>query len=336
MKLAATMLSLLLVTLASNLASEASALPESGSPPNDSTFALGSYSSGAAPLSVAKALLPGFTIRRTASEVHLQFSVTDDRGRAFKSLSSQDVQVLDNRISVPVIREFSKLENRSFELGILLDVSDSMQKTLPAERRAVQFLLTHLMQPQTDHVFLATFSKDLQLWQGFTSNRSALEQTLPEIESKGYITYFYDSLLKTCLQRFPRVQASDTAQRILVLISDGEDTGSLHSQAEVIAAAQHREIQIYALSVHSPRLSPAGDKVLKRLAEATGGQSYVINGDRDLAEIFSNMEQQMRTQYELSFQPAEQSAGFHTVQISVAPGPKLHVHARQGYFFDAP
>lgn len=336
MKLAATTLSLLLVLFAAELQSQASALPEPGSDPEDSTFALGNYSSRSAPLSVAKALLPGFTIRRNAPEVHLQFSVTDDHGRPFKSLSSQDVQVLDNRISVSVIREFSKLEDLSLEIGILLDVSDSMQKTLPAERGVVQFLLTHLMRPQTDRVFLASFSNDVQLWHGYTSSGNALEQTLPGIQTKGYITYFYDSLLKTCLQQFPRVQASDTAQHILVLISDGEDTGSLHSQAEVIAAALHREIHIYALSVHSPRLSPPGDKVLKRLAEATGGQSYVINGDRDLAEIFSNMEQQMRTQYELSFQPAEQSAGFHTVQISVAPGAKLHVHARQGYFFDIP
>ena len=336
MKFAVTMLFSLLVVLAANLQSKASALPETGSAPDDSTFALIGYSSDAVPLSVAKALLPGFTIRRTAPEVHFQFSVTDDRGRPFKSLSSQDVQVLDNRISVPVIRNFSRLQDLPLEIGILLDVSDSMQKTLPAERRAVQFLLTHLMQPQTDRVFLAAFSSDVQLWQGYTNNRNALEQTLPGIEPKGHITYFYDSLLKTCLQQFPPVQARDTAQRILVLVSDGEDTGSLHSQSEVIAAAHHREIQIYALSVHSSRLSPAGDKALKRLADATGGQSYVITSYRDLAEIFSNMEQQMRTQYELSFPPAEQSAGFHTVQISVAPGPKLHVHARQGYFFDAP
>jgi len=137
-----------------------------------------------------------------------------------------------------------------------------------------------------------------------------------------------------CLEQFSPSQHGDSAQRILVLISDGEDTGSLHTMADAISAAQRREVQVYALSVHKARQSPPGDSALKRLAESTGGQLYVAASEKDFPGLFAAMEQQMRSQYAVSFQPVDKSPGFHTVQIEMAGGPKFRIHARNGYFLD--
>ena len=105
--------------------------------------------------------------------------------------------------------------------------------------------------------------------------------------------------------------------------------------ADAISAAQRSEIQIFALSVHSPAQVAPGDKVLKQLADATGGQLYVASTEKDFPAIFSAMEQQMRTQYSVSFQPVDQTPGFHSLSDSSwTAGRRLRVHARHGYYFD--
>ena len=95
-----------------------------------------------------------------------------------------------------------------------------------------------------------------------------------------------------------------------MLISDGNDTGSLRSLSEAVGAAQRREIQIFAVSVHPARGVFEGDQTLKRLADSTGGQFFVASSEKDFPAIFAAMEQQMRTQYSVSFQPATQSPDF--------------------------
>ena len=66
--------------------------------------------------------------------------------------------------------------------------------------------------------------------------------------------------------------------------------------------------------------SPPGDKVLKQLAESTGGQLYVVSTEKDFPLLFSATEQQLRTQYFVSFRPVDLTPGFHTVKIQLAGG----------------
>jgi VWFA-related protein len=286
--------------------------------------------------SVAKTLLPGYTIRHEAPEVRLQFSLSDDRGRAVNRLSRSDFQVLDNQRTVTSIRDFSRSDDLPLQLGVLLDISDSVRKNLEHERQAVQFVVRHLLRSSSDHAFLATFSRDMKLRETFTDDREALLRATSAIAQQGHATYLFDSLYHLCLDEFPPGSASDTAQRVLLLISDGNDTGSVHSLEEAITVAQRRGIQIYALTFHPSRFSSVGDQTLKRLSDATGGQFMIASTDKDIPGMCATMEQQMRAQFAVSFQPAEPSPGFHLVQIKLLGDSKLRVHARQGYFFGTP
>ena len=291
---------------------------------------------GAIPLpgpAVAKTPLPGYTIRHEASEVRLQFTISDDRGRPVNRLSLSDFRVLDNQRTVASIRNFSRSDDAPLQLAVLLDVSDSVKKSLPYERQAVQFVIAHLLRSQSDRLFVATFSRDTTLRQSFTGDREALFQATSRIGQQGYTTYLFDSLYHVCLDQFSPDPLKDTAQRIVLLISDGNDTGSVHSLDEAISAAQRRGIQIYAVAFHSARSSSAGDLVLQRLADATGGASFIVNNGEGFAAISASIEQQMRTQFAVSFQPVEPVPGFHAVQIQLlVDNSKLRVHARQGYF----
>ena len=285
---------------------------------------------------VAKAIFPGYTIRRTVPEVRFQFSIADERGRLVTGLSLADFRIFDNQSAVQRIRHFSRLDDLPLQLGILLDVSDSVRKSVGPEKLAAHSFFQQVLRPQTDRAFLTAFSRDVKLWQSSTGDLSALHQALDRIQQAGYPTNLYDSLFAACAGLFPQTDGQDTTQRILVLFSDGEDTGSLRGLPDVIARAQRNEIQIFALSIHAVRVSTTGDKVLRRLADETGGQFYVAASDKEFPAIFADMEQQMRTQYAVSFQPVQETPGFHALRLELTGSQKVHVRSRQGYYFDAP
>jgi VWFA-related protein len=120
--------------------------------------------------------------------------------------------------------------------------------------------------------------------------------------------------------------------RALVVLSDGDDTESLRTLADVIAVAQRSEIQIYALTLRSQRGADRGERVLQRLTDATGGRFYVAQSSKDLGGAFAQIEQDLRTQYYVSFLPQTSSPGFHSLHVDVQAPRKVEVHARQGYY----
>ena len=77
---------------------------------------------------------------------------------------------------------------------------------------------------------------------------------------------------------------------------------------------------------------PRSDAVLQRLADETGGRFYVAQSSKDLEGAFAQIEQELRTQYYVSFPPQQETPGFHRLQVDVRAPQKLQVHARQGYY----
>jgi VWFA-related protein len=186
---------------------------------------------------VARSTFPGYTIRRTVPEVRLQFTVADEHGRLITNLSAGDLRIFDNQSVVQRIRHFSRQEDLPLQMGILLDVSDSVQKTASREKLATQYFVQHVLRSQTDRAFLMAFASDTKLWQPSTGDSVALHQALQRIQQLGYATNLYDGIFSACFSQFPQLDRNDLAQRIIVLFSDGDDTGSLHGIRDVIGIA---------------------------------------------------------------------------------------------------
>jgi VWFA-related protein len=277
-----------------------------------------------------------YTIRRTVPEVRLQFSVADERGQQVTGLTQNDFRILDNQSAVQRIQYFSRLQDLPLQLGLLLDVSDSVQKSVVREKIATQLFVQQVLRPRTDLAFLMAFGGDIKVWQKSTGNPSELAGALREVRQPGYATNLYDGLYAACRDQFPQLQGLAPAQRVIVIFSDGDDTDSAHGMQDVIDIAQRDEVQIYAISVHSSRKLVNGDRVLQRLSDETGGRFYSVNSDRDFPFIFAQMEQQMRTQYYVSFRPEQETTGFHTLRLESTGPQQLHVHARQRYYFQTP
>jgi VWFA-related protein len=280
---------------------------------------------------VALSAAPGYTIRRTVPEVRLQFTVADERGRPVQNLSRDDIRILDDESPVAKLQDFARDDNLPLRLGILLDVSDSVKRVLPEEKAAALGFLGRVLRPETDRALVMSFAGNVQLWQSATSNRADLIEAVNRVHQPGWGTVLFDALYSACLDQLSKADDGALVHRAIVVLTDGDDTHSLRTLSDVIAAAQRSEIQIYALTVHKKGLRPAGDKILQRLADETGGGLFVAQSARELQSTFAAIEQQMRTLYYVSF-PPQSSPGFHALQVEVRTPQNAQVHARRGYY----
>ena len=280
---------------------------------------------------VALSAAPGYTIRRTVPEVRLQFTVADEHGRLLQNLSPDDVRILDDQSPVPKFQDFERDDNLPLRLGIVLDVSDSVKRALPEEKAAAFNFLDRILRPQTDRAFVMGFAGNVQLWQGATSDRASLTEAVNRVQQPGWGTVLYDALYSACVDRLRDADDGVLVHRAIVVLTDGNDTHSLHLLPDVIAAAQRSEIQIYALTVHKKGLRLQGDVILQRLADETGGGFFVAQSAKELQGAFAEIEQQMRTQYYVSF-PPQPTPGFHALRVEVLSPQRAQVHARRGYY----
>ena len=280
---------------------------------------------------------PTYTISRTVPEVRLQFTVADEHGRLVQDLLPDDIRVLDDQSPVAKFDDFARDENLPLHLGIILDASDSVKRVLDEEKAAALDFLDRVLRPQSDRAFVMAFGADLQVWQAATNDRGRLIQAVNRLHQAGWGTLLFDALHSACVDHLPNNDDGALVHRAIVVLSDGDDTDSFHSLPDVIAAAQRSEIQIYALTVHKKGLRPAGDIILRRLADETGGGFFVARSAKELQGAFAEIEQEMRTQYFVSFPPQQSTPGFHALQVEVLrPPQKLQVHARRGYYAAAP
>ena len=122
-------------------------------------------------------------------------------------------------------------------------------------------------------------------------------------------------------------------RKAIVIVSDGEDNQSEISRAQAIEMAQRAEVIIYAISTDDSGLILRGDRVLEQLAAATGGRAFFPFKMKDITHSFASIEDELRSQYVVSYKPADFDADgrFRSIEIS-ALKKDLQVRARKGYF----
>jgi VWFA-related protein len=145
-------------------------------------------------------------------------------------------------------------------------------------------------------------------------------------------TALYDALRAAAQHDMMTADNAQPVRKVILLLSDGEDNDSINSLDDAIAAAQRNDVGIYAITVHAPYVHRQGDGVLAALADATGGRAFVLPNLKRLDAVFSEIQNELRSEYLVSFHPAErEQCGFHSLAIRTHD-PSLHVRARRGYF----
>ncbi|GGA67646.1 hypothetical protein GCM10011507_18990 [Edaphobacter acidisoli] len=275
------------------------------------------------------------TIVIQVNEVNLIFTVTDKKGRFITGLQRQNFGLLDDGRPPEQVLRFSQQTNLPLRVGIMLDTSSSIRQRFQFEQdSAIEFLLQilHL----NDRAFVEGFDINTDVTQGFTNNIDLLNSGIRKLRPGGG-TALYDALYKTCRDQMLTIQDNTAVRRALILVSDGDDNYSRAEESDAIKMCQRADTIVYSISTNVSPSRDHGDDVLKQISDATGGQAFYPVKIEDVAQGFRNIEQELRSQYQLVYRPADfkQDGAFRTIYLQ-ALDPRYHVRAQKGYFAPKP
>jgi len=275
-------------------------------------------------------------LRVRVNLVNVLFTVTDKKSRMVLDLTKEDFRVLeDNKLQS--IRFFSRETDLPLRIGVLIDTSNSIRDRLHFEEEAAIDFLQETLRPGKDLAFLVGFDVEPQLLQDYTDEVDKHAEAARKLQAGGG-TALYDAIFFACKQKllfFPPPEPY--LRRVIIVISDGLDNQSEHSREEAIAMAQRADVTIFTISTNRSGLTERGDKVLKRMAEETGGRAFFPFEARDLAANFQEISRELRSQYSLAYVSTNDKMDGTFRAISVEPLEKnLRVRAKNGYFAPSP
>jgi Ca-activated chloride channel homolog len=272
------------------------------------------------------------TIHKRVDEVNVLFIATDKHGKFVRDLSESDFSILDDHKPPQSIVNFRRETDLPLHLGLLIDVSGSVQSRFGFEQDAAVSFLERTLRSGFDKAFVAGFNKQTQMAQDFTDNVRLLSTGVHRLQDGGG-TALYDAIYRACKEKFLKDRPDHPVRKAIVVVSDGEDNQSEYSRAQAIEMAQRAEVIIYAISTDDSGLILRGDKVLEQLASATGGRAFFPFKMKDITHSFASIEDELRSQYVVSYKPANFDADgrFRSIEIS-ALKKDLQVRARKGYF----
>jgi Ca-activated chloride channel family protein len=272
------------------------------------------------------------TIKKRVSEVNVLFIATDRRGKFVRNLNQSDFTILDDNKPPQSIVDFRRETDLPLELGLLVDTSGSVRARFDFEQAAAISFLEQTLRPNFDQAFVMGFSSHTQLTQDFTDNVHLLESGVQRLRDGGG-TALYDAIYHACRDKLSKDNGERTVRHAIIIISDGEDNQSEYSRAQAIEMAQRAEVIIYAISTDDSGLILRGDKVLQQLADATGGRAFFPFNTKDITHSFAAIEDELRSQYVVSYRPADFDADGRYRSIEITALKKdLQVRARRGYY----
>jgi Ca-activated chloride channel family protein len=276
---------------------------------------------------------PVTTIRSTTNEVNVVFTVTDKHGRRVTDLKQGDFRVLDDNKPPQEIRSFHAETNLPLQVGLLIDASNSVRDRFKFEQQSAIEFLNQTIHPRYDQAFVVGFDVTPEVTQDFTDDTVKLAHGVHELRPGGG-TALYDALYFACRDKLLKAPKSATVRRAIILLSDGEDNQSHVTREEAIEMAQRAEAIVYTISTNVSGTKGAGDKVLERIADATGGRPFFPFQIRDVSNAFAEIQDELRSQYAIAYKPADLKADGHyrTIEIVANDRKNLRVRSRRGWY----
>lgn len=272
------------------------------------------------------------TIKKRVNEVNVLFIATDKHGKFVRNLNERDFSILDDHKPPESILAFRRETDLPLEMGLLVDVSGSVNSRFEFEQQAATGFLQHVLRKGFDKAFVLGFNGRSQYAQDYTDNVELLSAGVRRLKSGGG-TALYQAIYRACKEKLLTEKPDHPVRRALIVISDGEDNQSDVSKSQAIEMAQRAEVIIYTISTDDSGLILRGDQVLQQLADATGGRAFFPYKMKDISHSFSAIEDELRSQYVVSYKPSDFDADGRYRSIEITALKKdLQVRARRGYY----
>jgi VWFA-related protein len=165
-----------------------------------------------------------------------------------------------------------------------------------------------------DKAAFMTFDHEVNLVQDFTDKLDLLDKAVDKVKRVGSQTALYDAVWQFSDEKL----RTAPGRRVIVIITDGDDTFSRADLGDAIDIAQRTETTVFAIStkagfsgtmpgVEAGTVKDKGDKELVRLCEETGGRAFFTGDQLELERAFTKISQELRSQYIITYRPANQN-----------------------------
>ena len=266
------------------------------------------------------------------TRVNLLFTVTDKKGRFITDLGKDDFEVVDGKRR-QTISDFAAESDLPLRLGILIDTSNSIRERFKFEQEAASQFIDSVMRTNLDKALVVSFDTSAELVSDLINDTDKLTAAIRDLRPGGG-TSLYDAIYFACRDKLSQDQPRHKFRRAIVIVSDGEDNQSRYTRDQALEMAQKADVVMYAISTNITRIETDGDKVLKYLAQETGGRAFFPFKVEDLDQSFENIANELRHQYNISYrpEPLKTDGLFHAIDVRVPQRKNILVNVRRGYY----
>jgi Ca-activated chloride channel family protein len=267
--------------------------------------------------------------------VSLFVNVTDKNGAFAGGLARDDFAVFEDG-RAQQIAVFERQSEQPLNLTLAIDTSGSVRKDMSEEAAAARHFAHVLMRPQ-DQMSVLQFATHVRELVPFTNKLAVIDRGLGELRGD-WATALYDAICYGAKHLGPK-----QGRKVLILISDGDDTAKSSTYDDALEAALRNEVMIYSL-IDVPIEASAGrdlggEHALIALSEETGGKHFYVS-EGGLDKAFAKVSDDLRTQYLIGYYPRHQMPGtdFHRLTVTVprAADGQFNVRHKTGYYADVP
>jgi Ca-activated chloride channel family protein len=298
-------------------------------------------------------------VRVETDLVNTLFTAVDKDLHFVTSLRPEDVRIFENDVP-QTVSMFQRETDRPLSLAILIDRSDSQKGVMTEEKRAARAFVDSVIRPGVDRAAILSFTGVARLEQALTSDpirlRKGIEQVRVEMspenerrlaagedplpidqDPSGY-TSIWDAMWITVQEHLNKTP--ENTRRAIILLSDGDDTSSQIGKQEVIDLAVRSDVVIYSIGIRDADF-PEGKLdagALRKVSDKTGGRAFIPSQPSDLARAFSQIDQELRSQYLIAYSPTNKNrdASYRRIRIDIVNPElrkqKLQLLYRQGYY----
>ncbi len=281
-------------------------------------------------------------IKVNSSLVPIPVSVTDATGRAVTDLKITDFEL---RVDGKVVEIDESARNEApIRLAMLFDNSSSVLVARDFEREAAVRFFRRVIRTDRDLAALFSVADTTRLEQPFTKDISSLTRAIELFPEPKGATALLDGLIEVA-----KYMRSSNGRRIVLIVSDGEDTYSDSTLEDVVKSLQVNDCQVYVVKTKDfenfKRTGVRGgnaniraltaERRMIEIAQQTGGAVYSPIDETEMNAAFTRISAELSQQYILSYYPDDETAApgeFRSITLSVRNSPNLTIRTRKGYY----
>lgn len=274
------------------------------------------------------------TFKAASELVVLHVSVRDRGGRYITGLTRDAFTVIDD--GKPQTLEMFSAEEVPATVGFLIDNSNSMR---PSRERVVAAAVAFAQHahPQ-DEIFALTFNESVQeAWRPrmvSEMNPAMFASAMTSAITARGMTAIYDGIMSG----LARLQHAKHTRQVLIVVSDGDDNASKTTEEATLKSVHDSDATIYTIALDDPLIKDGNPKLMRRLARATGGESYQPRSAEAMSTAFERISKDIRNAYTIAYTPTKGATSAPhrrravKVYVRAPDGRILNVRTRDGYY----